>query len=577
MSQPTRFRAIGLLASTAALAALLAGSHVSAADPISTMSHTQTGAYLSGTIAATRSDLSAAAAFMREVLENDPGNNAVLSEALRLSLAGNGVEDALPLARDAAEQMPENGLASVLLIVEAMARGEFAEAQAIMDGLERSGVTRFSLPFVEAWALAGQGDLVSADAALDQVRDTGGFGSLAHLHLALMFDLEDRVAEAENEYYLALEGARTDLLLQAIASLLSRDDRADEAIDLLTGEIESGNESVLLAAALAALQDGQTIPRPVPEPGTGLGEAFYQIANALTQEGAIIPSLNYTRFAQFLWPNTPQIQLLLADVLRNAEANEDALSAYAEIEMGTRHGNLAALRRASLLVQLERYEQALTQLSELAEITPDSAQPHIQRGDLLRIQQRYAEAVEAYDVAVERLPRLVDVDWSFLYRRGIALERAGDWARAESDLIQAIDINPDSGHLLNYLGYSWADRGINVDEAEELLLRAIELEPEDGFIADSVGWVYYRTGRLGEAIEWLELAITLEPTDPEINDHLGDAYWVDGRRTEAVFQWRRALSNATDLLRIEDLENKLQNGLSESGILEEYRLLTTAN
>jgi Flp pilus assembly protein TadD len=247
------------------------------------------------------------------------------------------------------------------------------------------------------------------------------------------------------------------------------------------------------------------------------------------------------------------------------------------LELGTRHGNLAALRRASLLGQLERYDQALAQLAELAEIAPNSADPHIQRGDLLRVQQRFDEAVEAYDVAAERLPRLAEQDWYFLYRRGIVLERAGYWERAESDFIQAIDINPDSGHLLNYLGYSWADRGINIDEAEELLLRAIELEPENGYIADSVGWVYYRTGRMEEAIEWLELAVTLEPTDPEINDHLGDAYWVEGRFTEARFQWRRALNSETDEQQIAAIRVKLQDGLSEDGILEEYRQTAVAN
>lgn len=577
MSQPITLRAIARFTTATAVAVVLTGAFASAADPISTTPHTQAGAYLSGTIAATRSDLSAAAGFMREVLASDPGNNAVLSEALRLALSGNGVADALPLALQAAEQMPDNELSGVVLIVDAMDRGDFDQALTLMEGLERTGVTRFSLPFVEAWAMSGQGDIVAADAALDAVRGSGGFGSLAHLHLALMFDLEDDVAPAETEYRQALEGARTDLLLEALASLLSRHGRADEATDLLSGEIAGGNESVLLAAALDLLQNGEPIPRPVATPGTGLGEAFYQIANALTQENATELALHYTRFAQFLWPGTPQIQLLLADVLRDADATEDALLAYDALDLGTRHGNQAALRRAALLGQLERYDQALTQLVELAEIAPDSPDPHIQRGDLLRVQQRFDEAVEAYDSAAERLPRLVEQDWSFLYRRGIALERAGQWDRAESDFIQAIDMNPDSGHLLNYLGYSWADRGINVEEAEELLLRAIELEPEDGYIADSVGWVYYRTGRMEEAIEWLELAVTLEPTDPEINDHLGDAYWVDGRRTEARFQWRRALNNATDEQRIADIEVKLQDGLFEDGILEEYRQTSIAN
>ena len=567
----TARRTLGWLGPAVLAAATIAGTQATAADPISVDPQSQAGAYLAGTIAETRSDLSSAAAYMREVLEGDPDNPTVLRSALGLSLSANGVAEALPLARQAAERTPDIGLADTILMIEAMGSGDFDQAQTLVEGMERVGVTRFSLPFVEAWAAAGQGDIVAADAALDLVRGMGGFGSLAHLHLALMFDLADQVDEAETEYRLALEGAQTDLLIEALASLLSRNGREDDAQTLLSDAIDGGNQSRFLAAALDRVEDGQPIPRPIPAPGRGLGEAFYQIANALTLEDATRDALHYIRYAQYLWPEAPQIQLLLGDVFRDADAHEDALSAYAELELGTRHGNAAALRRAALLGELERYEQALTELEMLAEATPDSADPLIQRGDLLRVQQRFDEAVVAYDEAVERVPQLVESDWSFLFRRGIALERAGTWDRAERDFIHAIDINPDNGFLLNYLGYSWADRGINVDEAEELLLRAIELEPESGFIADSVGWVYYRQGRMDEAIEWLELAVTLEPTDPEINDHLGDAYWVVGRYAEARFQWQRALSNATDEDRIASLEAKLTDGLLEDGILEEFR------
>ena len=564
-------RAFGWLGPAILVVATVAGTHASAADPISVDPQSQAGAYLAGTIAATRADLSSAAAFMREALERDPDSPTILRSALGLSLAANGVADALPLARQATERAEDVVLVDTILMVEAMNSGDFDQAQSLAEDMERIGVTRFSLPFVEAWAAAGQGDIVAADAALDLVRGTGGFASLAHLHLALMFDLADQVDEAETEYRMALEGAQTDLLIEALASLLSRHGREDEALTLLADAIDGGNQSRFLAAALDRVEGGQPIPRPIPEPGRGLGEAFYQIANALTLEDATRDAMHYIRYAQYLWPEAPQIQLLLGDVFRDADAHEDALSAYAELELGTRHGNAAALRRAALLGELERFEQALTELEVLAEATPDSADPLVQRGDLLRVQHRFDEAVMAYDEAVERVPQLVESDWSFLFRRGIALERSGTWDRAERDFIQAIDINPDNGFLLNYLGYSWADRGINVDEAEELLLRAIELEPESGFIADSVGWVYYRQGRMDEAIEWLELAVTLEPTDPEINDHLGDAYWVVGRYAEARFQWERALANATDDERITSLEAKLTDGLLEDGILEEFR------
>ena len=94
------------------------------------------------------------------------------------------------------------------------------------------------------------------------------------------------------------------------------------------------------------------------------------------------------------------------------------------------------------------------------------------------------------------------------------------------------------------------------------------LLPNDGFIVDSLGWAYYRTGRMEEAVEALERAVTLRPEDPVINDHLGDAYWVVGRRTEARYQWIRAQRTAEDEDLLLAIEDKLANGLSSRNLIQ---------
>ena len=91
--------------------------------------------------------------------------------------------------------------------------------------------------------------------------------------------------------------------------------------------------------------------------------------------------------------------------------------------------------------------------------------------------------------------------------------------------------------MLNYLGYSWVDQGLNLAPALEMIEKAVEAAPNDGYIVDSLGWAFYRLGRYDEAVEALERAVRLRPNDPEINDHLGDAYWRLGRKLEARFQW----------------------------------------
>ena len=174
------------------------------------------------------------------------------------------------------------------------------------------------------------------------------------------------------------------------------------------------------------------------------------------------------------------------------------------------------------------------------------------------------EAVKAYDEAVKRIGALERRHWSLLYTRGIALERSKQWPRAEADFLAALEFEPEQPYVLNYLGYSWVDQGINLERAQKMIERAVELRPNDGYVVDSLGWVLYRLGKFAGAVRELERAVELRPEDPIINDHLGDAYWRVGRRQEARFQWRRSLSlePEDDLLAV--LRDKIKAGLGDA-------------
>ena len=254
-------------------------------------------------------------------------------------------------------------------------------------------------------------------------------------------------------------------------------------------------------------------------------------------------------------PDFALAKLLLGESLARGERHQESLEVYRSIRP-----EAAAYWAAQL--------SASGALDEDAVLECFRSTVGIRVGDMLRGESRFDEAIAAYDEAEQRSPELAETDWTFLYKRGIALERSKRWERAEADLVRAIDLNPDHAHLLNYLGYSWIDRGENLAEGEELILRAVELLPNDGFIVDSLGWAYYRTGRMEEAVEALERAVVLRPEDPVINDHLGDAYWMVGRRTEARFQWIRAQRNAEDEDLLVAIEEKLANGLSSAGMID---------
>jgi Flp pilus assembly protein TadD len=159
--------------------------------------------------------------------------------------------------------------------------------------------------------------------------------------------------------------------------------------------------------------------------------------------------------------------------------------------------------------------------------------------------------------------------WRFFISRAASLMELGRWSTAEVDLKRAVEIAPEEATTLNYLGYSWAERGEHLDEAFKLIEKAVALEPGSGAIIDSLGWAHYQLGQYSDAVGHLEQAAALEAADPTITDHLGDVYWRLGREREARYQWRRALELKPSERVRKQIEKKLEQGLDPVSPLNE--------
>ena len=132
---------------------------------------------------------------------------------------------------------------------------------------------------------------------------------------------------------------------------------------------------------------------------------------------------------------------------------------------------------------------------------------------------------------------------SLLYTRALMAERQGDIDMFHSDLETLIEAEPENAHALNALGYHYADGDYNLDEAQVLLEKANRLLPQDPAILDSLGWLYYRQGKIKSALQFLEAAYDVLP-DPEIAGHLGEVLWVDGEQDSARKVWEKALAES---------------------------------
>jgi tetratricopeptide (TPR) repeat protein len=293
----------------------------------------------------------------------------------------------------------------------------------------------------------------------------------------------------------------------------------------------------------------------------GMAEAKLALAGALRQGGSGEAGLILARLALRLRPNFAPTLLLVADHYAEERHPEAALAVLEGIPAGDPLARVATLRRAAYLERLDRVEEAAAVLRGLSADAPEAAQPGARLGDMLRSRTRFAEAAAAYDEAVARLGTPGPTDWPLLYARAISYERSGNWPKAEADFQAALALSPEQPYVLNYLAYTWVEKGQNLAEARRMLERAVELRPNDGNIVDSLGWALFKLGDIPGAVRWLERAVELEPRNSVINDHLGDAYWAAGRQREAQFQWRRALGLEPEAAEVPKIEAKLRDGL----------------
>jgi tetratricopeptide (TPR) repeat protein len=284
----------------------------------------------------------------------------------------------------------------------------------------------------------------------------------------------------------------------------------------------------------------------------------------LTHNGGEDLALVYLQLALYLQPNHSLALLSLADLYESVKKPAMAIKVYERVPASSPLKRNAQIQLATDLDAADRSDEAIKILKGVTADDPKDLEAISALGNIERGRKKFADCAKTYSQGIDALPNPNDkATWVNYYFRGICEERSKQWGKAEVDMKKALELQPEQAHVLNYLGYSWIDQGINLDDAMKMIKRAVELRPDDGYIIDSLGWAYYRTGNFEDAVKTLERAIEQKAEDPTINDHLGDAYWRVGRRLEAQFQWAHARDLKPDPDDLPKIEAKIQNGLPD--------------
>ncbi|MBY0498711.1 MAG: tetratricopeptide repeat protein [Nitrosomonas sp.] len=236
------------------------------------------------------------------------------------------------------------------------------------------------------------------------------------------------------------------------------------------------------------------------------------------------------------YKDTNAVHFHLGQIYEETNRPEMAMEAYQMVKSGGRYLP-AQIRYADLLATKGYLKEAREHLQKLpAANDQQAAHLILAEAQILRKSKAYQEVFDLLDGGLKKLPDYPEL----LYDRALAADKIGKFKILEQDLRKLIQLKPDNAHAYNALGYSLAERGIQLPEALKLIRKAVELAPEDPYIMDSLGWVYYRMGNLTEGLNYLNLAFSVRP-DAEIAAHLGEVLWMQGAKNDALNIWRSAL------------------------------------
>jgi tetratricopeptide (TPR) repeat protein len=512
------------------------------------------GSYLAARHAGGERDAAAAAAYYRAALRGDPRNNELLGRTFLAVLANGEIEEGVKLAERVLQVDKNDRIARLVLGVRAIKQKQYPVARRELAQSIRGPITDLAATLLSAWTMANPAEAKQATDSIDKLTGADWYAIFKELHSALILDLAGQKKEAAKHFERSYKLDPTALrVVQAYGSFLSRQGNTDEALKVFAAFEEALPRHPLIVEAVNELKAGKKLPLMIESPQAGAAEVLYGLGAALGRRGG-----------EDLGRINQQLALLsLGDLYEAMKKPELANKIYERVPLTSPLHRNAQIQLALNLDSLDRTDEAKASLEKLIAANPTDLEAIMALGNVLRGRKQFAECADVYSKGIDTISKPEKSNWVIYYFRGICFERAKQWAKAEADLKMALELFPEQPHVLNYLGYSWIDQGVNLDEGMRMIKRAVEQRADDGYIVDSLGWAYYRLGNMEEAVKQLERAIELKPEDPTINDHLGDAYWRVGRVLEARFQWSHARDLKPEPEDLAKIEAKLKSGLPD--------------
>lgn len=503
------------------------------------------GNYLSWVFSQKYGDANFSNIFLSKLSDSFNSKESVFN-GLNSSLLTNDWEACVKFAKKVIKFEKNNFFANLVLSVDSFNRKKFNDSADFISKINKTDIDDVFLEIMNAWISYANGEINDSK---DYLGSTEFCIPVKCLHLGLINEFLNNTKQSREIYSGMLSEYDSSIRLYEIFYAFFKKtgdkNKINEIYDKLDVVEKNFNKKKLYE---------------VITPKDALAESYFNISGWFYERKLYKFSVYFGNIGLNLRKNFPALRSLLANSYKKLDLFEYAIKNLDKIDDNSLYYNAQIITHVEILDETGQTDDLIDLLKEASTKTRNNFVDML-LADSLRSAGFYKESIKIYNDLINKIDQPQGDDWGLFYSRGIAFERLKKWDNAEKDFLIALDLRPNEPYVLNYLGYSWLERKINLNEALDIILIAANQKPHDAYIIDSLGWAYFLLGQFSSSIEILEKAVSLSPNDATLNDHLGDAYWKAGRTREAISQWKRVLIFDPKFIRKNEIKKKIATGI----------------
>ncbi len=506
--------------------------------------------------------------YLEKAVIQDPDSLYLKQEMAILYLQNNQPEKSLAVVEDILKVNPNHVDALIMAATIKKALNKDENVKAIYEKALQSDPTRKSTYQILGKMYLDDGDVDSAYQTYEQMIQNFSNDYTGYYYLGKIYVVKGNLKKAEEAFIKTLELSPSLIEPRLELIKIYQQTHQNQKLMGIYEEIrEQYPDNIPVAIELGILYHQNSKTKAANAIFQELGRQSMEDPNIIKTviQNLILPR-KYKEAVILLEamltaaPENPEVHYALGIAYSNLEQPDKAYAQFQTIEPQSKFYPNAAVHMAIIHYQKKNIDEGIAVLKNAYNLIADVSKVELIPYMVAMYKEKAMidDAIGILNDGLALQPENTDLNFEL----GVIHDKQGNIDAAIEQMKKVITLNPDHADALNYLGYTYADRGIHLDEAEQLIRKALTLEPDNGYIIDSMGWLYYQKGMYSEAAVYLERAVTLVPDDPIILEHMGDVYRQLNQRDKALEYYEKALQKKDK--DASDLSNKIESFKKES-------------